>query len=108
MEVINFVVVFLMNRQKFQAKPAYSPKGEIRPLFVNLTCHTAAQGRSPLISMIFPTVRDKVTTLENTKVISPLEMKDMSPQFLGKTELEFLVKQETRNRNHARAYSTIR
>lgn len=36
-------------------------------------------GRSPLISMIFPTVRDKVTTLENTKVIKPTELKDMQP-----------------------------
>jgi hypothetical protein len=61
------------------AKPAYSPRGEIRPLFVNLTAHTAAQGRSPLISMIFPTVKDKVCTLENTKVINPTELKEMAP-----------------------------
>ena len=78
--------------QKVQAKKAYSPKGEIRPLFVNLTAHTAFEGRSPLISMLFPTVKDKVTTLESTKVISPKEMKDMTPRFLAKSELEQLVK----------------
>ena len=35
-------------------------------------------------------------------------MKDMSPTFLGKTELEALVKSEIRGRNVARAYSTVR
>ena len=89
------------------AKPAYSPKGEIRPLFVNLTAHTAAKGRSPLISLMFPTVKDKVTNLENTKVINPTELREMEPQFLANTELESMVKQETRSR-HQRAYSTIR
>ena len=63
-------------------------------------------GRSPLISMIFPTVRDKVTTVGHTKVIKPSEMKDMKPAFLGKAELEMLVKHETRSR-HNRAYSTV-
>ena len=58
------------------AKPAYSPRGEIRPLFVNLTAHTAAQGRTPLISLMFPTIKDKVTTLENTKIINPQELRE--------------------------------
>ena len=56
----NLNVTYSIFSQKFQAKPAYSPKGEIRPLFVNLTAHTAAMGRSPLISLMFPTVKDKV------------------------------------------------
>ena len=77
--------------QKLQNKKAYSPRGEIRPLFVNLTAHTASRGRSPLISMLFPTVRDKCTNLEKTKVISAVEMRDMSPTFLVKSELEKLV-----------------
>lgn len=98
---------FPLLSQKFQVKPAYSPRGEIRPLFVNLTAHTAAQGRSPLISLMFPTIKDKVTTLESTKVINPTELKEMAPQFLANDQLEFMVKQETRSR-HQRHYSTIR
>ena len=74
---------------------------------MNLTAHTAGKGRSPLISLMFPTIKDKVTTLENTKVINPTELKQMEPQFLGNETLEFMVKQETRNR-HARHYSTTR
>lgn len=62
--------------QSFKPMPAYSPKGEIRPLFVNLTPHTATTGRSPLISLMFPTVKDKITTLERTKVVTSDELKD--------------------------------
>ena len=49
---------------------------------MNLTAYTAGQGRSPLISLMFPTVKDKVTNLENTKVINPSEMREMEPTFL--------------------------
>jgi hypothetical protein len=47
---------------------------------------------------MFPTVKDKVTTLEQTKVINPTELKEMAPQFLANSELEIMVKQETRSR----------
>ena len=60
-----------------------------------------------MISLMFPTVKDKVTTLENTKVINPTELKEMEPTFLANSELEVMVKQETRNR-HTRQFSTIR
>lgn len=56
---------------------------------------------------MFPTIKDKVTTLESTKVINPTELKEMAPQFLANDQLEFMVKQETRSR-HQRYYSTIR
>ena len=52
-----------------------------------------------MISLMFPTVKDKVTTLENTKVINPTELKEMEPQFLANTELEIMVKTEARNRH---------
>ena len=55
---------------------------------------------------MFPTLRDKVSTLENTKVINPTEMREMEPQFLANSQLESMVKQETKSR-HQRAYSTI-
>ncbi len=34
-------------------------KTEIRPLFTRLTPHGAVQSRSPLVSMIFPSLKDK-------------------------------------------------
>ena len=66
---------------------------------MNLTAYTAGQGRSPLISLMFPTVKDKVTNLENTKVINPSEMREMEPTFLPNSALEIMVKQETRSRH---------
>lgn len=95
--LLNFIT--LSFSQKFTVKPAYSPRGEIRPLFVNLTAHTAAKGRSPLISLMFPTIKDKMTKLEVTKVINPTELKDMEPEFLAGAELEAMVKHETRSRH---------
>ena len=41
----------------------YSPKNEIRPMYVNFTSFGAGSGRSPLISMMFPTLKDKITTV---------------------------------------------
>ena len=85
--------------------PAYSPKGEIRPLFVNLTPHTATTGRSPLISLMFPTVKDKITTLERTKVVTSDELKDKQPTFLDNAQLERMVRLETKTRQ-LRHFST--
>ena len=60
--------------QKFEPKPQYLPKNEIRPLFVNMTAHGAGRGRSPLLSLMFPTVRDKVAILEKEKVINQADL----------------------------------
>ena len=35
-------------------------KTEIRPLFTRLTPHGATQSRSPLVSLIFPSMKDKM------------------------------------------------
>ena len=35
-------------------------KTEIRPLFNRLTPHGAVNSRSPLVSMIFPSLKDKI------------------------------------------------
>lgn len=50
-------------KDPFKSKPAYSPRGEIRPLFVNFSPYSATSGRSPLVSIMFPTVKDKITTV---------------------------------------------
>ena len=86
------ILIFIFVSQKIKNSPIYSPRGEIRPLFVNLTAHTAARGRSPLISLMFPTIRDKVCNLENTKVINPTELRDKEPNFLANSELEAMVR----------------
>lgn len=52
-----------MCREPFKSKPAYSPRGEIRPLFVNFSPFSAGTGRSPLVSIMFPTMKDKITTV---------------------------------------------
>jgi len=48
---------------------------------------------------MFPTIKDKVTKIEITKVINPTELKDMEPEFLAGSELEAMVKHETRSRH---------
>ena len=40
-------------------------KTEIRPLFNRLTPHGAVNSRSPLVSMIFPSMKDKKTTFQD-------------------------------------------
>jgi hypothetical protein len=43
-------------------------KSEIRPLFSRLTPHQAIHARSPLISLIFPPMKDKIKIFqENCK-----------------------------------------
>ena len=57
---------------------------------------------------MFPTVKDKVTSLERTKVVEPVELLQQKPQFLSKFELEQLVRQETKTRTIRRGFSTVR
>lgn len=54
-------IFFNIFREKFKPKQAYSPKGDIRPLFVNMTTFTATSGRSPLCSLLYPTTKDRQT-----------------------------------------------
>ena len=93
--------------EPFKPKPLYSPKGEIRPLFVNLTPHQSGKGRSPLVSLMFPTVKDKITTL--TKNVESFKTsREHSPEFLDNSELERIVKLETKTRNKSYGYNTYR
>ena len=47
------------NRQSY-----LKAKTEIRPLFSRLTPHGAINSRSPLVSMIFPSMKDKVKVFQ--------------------------------------------
>jgi hypothetical protein len=89
-------------RESFKSRPAYSPRGEIRPLFVNFSPYSANMGRSPLVSIMFPTVKDKITTVnrlcEDISSTNPAQSQK-SPRFLPALELEKIVKLETKARN---------
>ena len=41
-------------------------KSEIRPLFSSLNPHGATNSRSPLVSLLFPSRKDKMTTFEES------------------------------------------
>jgi hypothetical protein len=72
-----------------------------------MTAHGAGRGRSPLLSLMFPTVKDKVAILEKEKVINRGDLMSQRPQFLSNNELERMVKLETKTRQ-SRYLSTAR
>jgi len=41
-------------------------KSEIRPLFCNLSPHGATNSRSPLVSLLFPSRKDKMSLFEES------------------------------------------
>jgi hypothetical protein len=61
---LKFKVPKESNRQSY-----LRAKTEIRPLFNRLTPHGAVNSRSPLVSMIFPSLKDKIKIFqeENSK-----------------------------------------
>lgn len=89
------LTVTLFFRPTFKPVQPYAPKDEIRPLFVNLTVHTARTGRSPLISLMFPTIKDKITDLSKSRATHAKKFSTSArPTFLDGSELERLVKLE--------------
>ena len=75
-------------------------KTEIRPLFNRLTPHGAVNSRSPLVSMIFPSMKDKRTTFNDESVKPEGEQASNggNAQFVKRTELEKIVELETKRR----------
>ena len=87
------------NRQSY-----LKAKGEIRPLFNRLTPHGAVNSRSPLVSMIFPSLQDKI------KIFSEEQGKKdanattgqgsgANSMYVKRNELEKIVEMETKRRN---------
>lgn len=75
-------------------------KTEIRPLFSRLTPHGAVSARSPLVSLIFPSQKDKINVFQDD-----VKAKDAgvgkgsefsSHNFVKRTELEKIVELETK------------
>lgn len=42
-------------------------KSEIRPLYYKLTPHGAVESRSPMVSLIFPSLKDKMRPFKESK-----------------------------------------
>lgn len=88
------------NRQSYIRK-----KTEIRPLFNRLTPYGAVNSRSPLVSMIFPSMQDKIKIFQDD--LSKKEgthnsvpgVKKSSSTFVKRAELEKIVEMETKRRN---------
>lgn len=65
-------------------------KTEIRPLFSRLTPHGAVQSRSPLVSMIFPSLKDKIKIFEEESKKKD-EQKNQNSMYVKRSELEKIV-----------------
>ena len=97
-------------RQPFAFRQEYSPKGEIRPMFANLSSLNAASARSPLVSQMFPTLRDKIKTINrqvemSAHLVSPSNRRLSKPRFLPSLELEKIVQHEVMSRHDSHAKS---
>jgi hypothetical protein len=76
-------------------------------MYVNFTPIAAGSGRSPLVSLMFPTLKDKITNVERfcedvgpgSSSFSQGASMRSRPKFLPALELEKIVKLETHNRN---------
>ena len=84
------------NRQSY-----LKSKTEIRPLFNRLTPHGAVNSRSPLVSMIFPSMADKIKIFqeESSKKDGIANAGGGTSTFVKRAELEKIVEQETKRRN---------
>jgi hypothetical protein len=86
------------NRQSYRKS-----KTEIRPLFSRLTPQGALEARSPLVSMIFPSLGDKKKIFQeegSKKDISTSNTGgNANSTYVKRTELEKIVEMETKRRN---------
>ena len=76
-------------------------KTEIRPLFSRLTPHGAVNSRSPLVSMIFPSMQDKIKIFQDElgKKEANQGGVNTNSTYVKRAELEKIVEMETKRRN---------
>ncbi|CAI2374604.1 unnamed protein product [Moneuplotes crassus] len=72
-------------------------KTEIRPLFYKLTPHGATNARSPLISLLFPSMKDKIRVFEEESK-KRNEAKGNRSMIVKPTELDQIIEQESRKK----------
>eukprot|EP00347_Sterkiella_histriomuscorum_P001281 403372640 len=73
-------------------------KTEIRPLFTRVTPHGAVASRSPLVSMIFPSLKDKMKIFQEESKKNETQKANNS-MFVKRAELDRIVEEETKRRN---------
>lgn len=72
-------------------------KSEIRPLFHRLTPHGAVLSRSPMVSLIFPSLKDKMKSFKDESKKNQ-EMRTNSSVHVRRRELDLIVEQESKKR----------
>ena len=94
---MRFKVPKVNNRQSY-----IKAKTEIRPLFNRLTPHGAVNSRSPLVSMIFPSMKDKKTSYnDDQKKEAPgakPQTANNASMYVKRQDLEKIIEQESKRR----------
>ena len=82
-------------------------KTEIRPLFSNLTPHGARNSRSPLVSLIFPSMKDKIRVFEE-ECKKRNESKGNNRSMIVKpSELDQIIEEESRKKKKKNMNQTV-
>ena len=79
-------------------QPLNRTKSEIRPLYNRLTPHGAVLCRSPMVSLIFPSLKDKIKIFQDESK----KLKDAranSSVHVRRNELDKIVEEESKKRN---------
>ena len=81
-------------------EPVPRSKSDIRPLFTRITTHGSVLQRSPMISLMFPSLKDKIRVFHDDKI----NRKSVNTSgFVKRNELEKIIGDETRKRNASEA-----
>ena len=80
-------------RMKFQKN-----KSEIRPFYQKMNTSSALNSRSPMVSLIFPSLKDKIKMFEEESKKKETQRASTSV-YVKRRELEKMVETETRKRN---------
>ena len=80
-------------RMKFQRN-----KSEIRPFYQKMNTSSALNSRSPMVSLIFPSLKDKIRTFEQESKKKEAQRATTSV-YVRRRKLEKMVETETRKRN---------
>ena len=72
-------------------------KSEIRPFYQRMNTSSALNSRSPMVSLIFPSLKDKIKMFEEES--KKKESQRAASTYMKRRELEKMVETETRKRN---------
>ena len=72
-------------------------KSEIRPFYQKLSAHSALQSRSPMVSLIFPSLKDKIKLFQDESKKKE-SVRAQTTAYVKRADLEKIVESETRKR----------